>query len=90
MNPELIRKASDLVGNPHVLVNLLSRRVRQLTSGHGGICRPLIADCGNLDAGDIALREIIEGKMGWELPPIVKNVRPAPKKRHGHRPLPKL
>ena len=29
------------VGNPNVLVNIISRRVRQLNSGGGGLSRPL-------------------------------------------------
>jgi DNA-directed RNA polymerase subunit K/omega len=33
MNVELTRKALEKVGNPHVLVNIISRRVRQLNSG---------------------------------------------------------
>jgi len=82
MKAELIRQAADKVGNPHVLINMVSRRVRQLTSGFGGYHRPLVADTENLGAGDIALREIIEEKIGWEMPPMEKNVRPTPKKRH--------
>jgi DNA-directed RNA polymerase subunit omega len=81
MNAELIKQALEKVGNPNILVNLVSRRVRQLTYGGGGISRPLIADVGNLGMADIALREIIEDKMGWEIPEIVKLVRPARKKR---------
>ena len=72
------------VGNPNVLVNLISRRVRQLNSGAGGICRPLIRDVANLGAADIALREIIEEKMGWEMPETVELVRPTIKKRKKH------
>ena len=68
MNAELCKRANEKVGNPNVLVNLVSRRVRQLNSGGGGLSRPLIANVGNLGAADIALREIIEEKMGWELP----------------------
>ena len=66
MNAELCKKALEKVGNPNVLVNLVSRRVRQLTSGGTG-SRPLLADVGNKGAADIALLEIIEEKMGWEL-----------------------
>ena len=36
MNAELCKKAAEKVGNPNVLVNLVSRRVRQLNSGGGG------------------------------------------------------
>ena len=47
MNAELIKKALEKVGNPNVLVNLISRRVRQLNAGGGRISRPLVADAGN-------------------------------------------
>ena len=72
------------VGNPNVLVNLVSRRVRQLTSGGGALSRPLIADVGNLGAADIALMEIIEEKIGFEMPEIVELTRPVGKKRKKH------
>ena len=81
MNAELCKKAAEKVGNPNVLVNLISRRVRQLNSGGGGLSRPLISDVGNLGVADIALREIIEDKMGWEMPETVDLVRPQAKKR---------
>ena len=63
-----------------MLVNLVSRRVRQLNAGGGNLSRPLIADVGNLGAADIALREIIEDKMGFEMPEIIALARPAAKK----------
>jgi DNA-directed RNA polymerase subunit omega len=72
--------ANEKVGNPNVLVNIVSRRVRQLNSG-GGLGRPLIADYGSLGMADIALREILEDKIGWELPEIVALARPVAKKR---------
>ncbi|MBE0545504.1 MAG: DNA-directed RNA polymerase subunit omega [Verrucomicrobia bacterium] len=84
MNSELCKKALDKVGNPHVLINLVSRRVRQLNSGAGGLCRPLVLDATNLGAADIALREIIEEKIGWEMPELVELVRPTAKKRKKH------
>ena len=69
------------VGNAYVLVNLVSRRVRQLNYGGGGPARPLVANTENMAAADIALREIVEGAMGWEMPEWVKLTRPVPKKR---------
>ncbi len=84
MNAELCKKAAEKVGNPNVLVNLLSRRVRQLNSGGGGVARPLISDPGNLGAADIMLRELLEDKMGWEMPEMGELVRPKPKKRRKH------
>ena len=81
MNATLVKKALEKVLNPNVLVNLVSRRVRQLNSGGGGASRPLIADSVNFSAADIALTEIIEGKMGWEMPEIIALTRPAGRRR---------
>ena len=81
MNADLVNRALAVVVNPNVLVNLVSRRVRQLNSGGGGQCRPLISDVGNLGASDIALRELLEDKIGWEMPEPVEVVRPLPRKR---------
>jgi DNA-directed RNA polymerase subunit K/omega len=80
MNAELQKKALEKIGNPHTLINIVSRRVRQLNAGSGGISRPLIADAHNLGAGDIALREILEDKIGWEEPEET-HAEAAPKKR---------
>jgi DNA-directed RNA polymerase subunit omega len=81
MNAELVKKALEKVGNPNVLVNLISRRVRQLNAGGGSLSRPLVADTGSLGVADIALLEIAEGKMGWEIPELVQLTRPVGKKR---------
>ena len=68
MNAELTKKALEKVGNPNVLVNLISRRVRQLNGLAGGApSRPLLSETAGLGAADIALLEIAEGKLGWEL-----------------------
>jgi DNA-directed RNA polymerase subunit omega len=81
MNPTLVKMALQKVPNPHVLVNLLSRRVRQLNSGGGRNSRPLVTDVGNLGAADIALTEIVEGKMGFEMPELIALTRPTGKGR---------
>ena len=74
-----MKQALAKVGNPNVLVNLVSRRVRQLTSG-GGQSRPLIEQASTLGAADVALLEIIEGKMAFEMMAPLEEA-PAPKKR---------
>jgi len=84
MNAELVKKALEIVGNPQTLVNLISRRVRQLNYGGGGLSRPLMSDTGTLGVADIALREIVDGKMGWEVPEVVKLTRPVARKRKRH------
>ena len=81
MNANLVKQALEKILNPNILVNLVSRRVRQLTSGGGRISQPLIADVANLGAADIASTEIIEGKMGFDMPEIIPLVRPTGKNR---------
>jgi DNA-directed RNA polymerase subunit omega len=84
MNPDLCKAALAKVVNPNVLVNLISRRVRQLNAGGGGNSRPLIAKTENMGACDIALTEIVEGKMGWEMPDynvLVAEAKPKRKRK---------
>lgn len=68
------------VGNPNILVNLISKRVRQLNSAGGTGSRPLV-DTANLSAGDIALTELVEDKMDWEYIAAPPEELAAPKKR---------
>src|SRR5206468_4131009 len=81
MNAILVKKALTTVLNPNILVNMVSQRVRQLNSGNGGSCRPMVADIANLGAADIALREIIEEKMSFDMPEILELTRPTGKNR---------
>jgi DNA-directed RNA polymerase subunit omega len=81
MNAELQKKALEKVGNPNTLINIVSRRVRQLNAGSGGISRPFVADATTLSAGDVALREVIEEKIGWDMPEKEEFVATSPKKR---------
>ena len=62
MKTDLIEKAAKIIPHPPQLINLVSRRVRQLNQGRA----PLINPAGygmRLGQGDIALLEIIEGKI---------------------------
>lgn len=83
MNTELLNTALKKVGNPNTLIGIISRRVRQLNSGGGGLSRPLIEDAGQLGVADIALREVIEDKIGWDIPemPDAMPAKPKPKRR---------
>lgn len=67
MNLELFKKALEKVKNPNILVNVVSKRVRQLNSV-GAASRPLVSDTSNLSPVDVALREVIEDKLSYELP----------------------
>jgi DNA-directed RNA polymerase subunit omega len=62
MKAALIEAASARVSNHHILVNMVSRRVRQLSLGH----RPRVQTAPGFLAADIALTEIIEGKIDFE------------------------
>jgi hypothetical protein len=77
-----MKQALAKVGNTNVLINLVSRRVRQLTSAGGSSSRPLIEVPPGTGAADTALLEIIEGKMAWEADPQAEEqVEATPKKR---------
>lgn len=66
MKSDLVEKASEIVSDPLVLVNMVSKRVRQLNSGRS----PLIPTVPSMGAADIALQEIIEGKIQLTEAPI--------------------
>ena len=69
------------VGNPNILVNLISKRVRQLNSAGGTGSRPLVDSTANLGAGDIALTELVYDKMDWEPIAAPPEELTTPKKR---------
>ena len=62
MKAELIKAASEVVTNQQILVNMVSRRVRQLCLGH----RPLVEYAPGLGHADIALTEIANKKLTFE------------------------
>ena len=62
MKAELVEAASKVITSPQILVNMVSRRVRQLTLGH----RPLVVCAPGLGTADIALTEIANGKLTFE------------------------
>jgi DNA-directed RNA polymerase subunit omega len=64
LNTELLEKAKIRIGSIPVLVNMVSKRVRQLNAGMRPYLKPLSA---NEDRVDIALREIAEGKLIAEI-----------------------
>ena len=60
---DYLRQAQQLIQDPNILVNVVSRRVKQLRNGR----KPLIESLETLSPEDIALREIIEHKITWTL-----------------------
>ncbi|MEP6820887.1 MAG: DNA-directed RNA polymerase subunit omega [Chthoniobacterales bacterium] len=68
MTTQLLQEAAKVIPNQQLLINVVSRRVRQLGQGH----RPLVEATPRSSLTDIALREIIEGKLTYELAPESK------------------
>jgi DNA-directed RNA polymerase subunit omega len=62
MNVDLLTAASEVITNQQILVNMVSRRVRQLSLGH----RPLVEYAPGLREADIALIEIANKKLTFE------------------------
>ena len=62
MKPELVKAAAAVITNQQILVNMVSRRVRQLCLGH----RPLVEFAPGLGHADVALTEIANGKLVYE------------------------
>jgi DNA-directed RNA polymerase subunit omega len=63
MRDDYIRDALKKVDDPNILINMVSRRVKQLRQGN----RPLVESLEKISPEDTALREIIEGKISHEL-----------------------
>jgi DNA-directed RNA polymerase subunit omega len=63
MRDDYIKEALKTIDDPNILVNVVSRRVKQLKRGN----RPLVESLEKLSPEDTALREIIEGKISYEL-----------------------
>jgi DNA-directed RNA polymerase subunit omega len=68
MNATLLKSATVAITNEQALVNVVRQRVRQLIRGH----RPLIGVPPGMGLADVALSEVIAGKLGYEAVPGVK------------------
>lgn len=63
MRDEYLNEAQKIIPDPNILINVVSRRSKQLKHG----MKPLIESLEKLEPEDIALREVIEGKIDYEL-----------------------
>jgi DNA-directed RNA polymerase subunit omega len=63
MRTDYLQNALLIIDDPNILINVVSRRVKQLRRGN----RPLVVSLEKLTAEDTALREIAEGKITYEL-----------------------
>jgi len=62
MTAQLLQDAAQVIPNQQLLINVVSKRVRQLGMGH----RPLVEASPRASLTDIALKEIIAGKLTFE------------------------
>ncbi len=63
MRDDYLSAAQKVITDPMILVNVVSRRAKQLKSGY----KPLVESLERLSAEDMALREIMEGKINYQL-----------------------
>lgn len=63
MRDDYLQAALKVIDDPNILVNVVSRRVKQLKMG----ARALVESLEKLSDTDIALREISERKISYEL-----------------------
>lgn len=59
MNSNFIDDASKVIHEPQILINMVSKRVRQLSAGS----HPMVAVEGRMGLADIALAEIAQGRL---------------------------
>jgi len=59
---EFLKDAQKIVNDPNALINMVSRRSKQLKHGS----KPLVESLEKLEPEDIALKEIIEGKISYQ------------------------
>jgi DNA-directed RNA polymerase subunit omega len=62
MTSQLLQEAAHIIPNQQLLINVVSKRVRQLGLGH----RPMVEVGLRASLTDIALKEIIAGKLTFE------------------------
>lgn len=59
MRADLVEQAAQIIKDPPVLINMVSKRVRQIAQGRP----PLVDRRPGLREADLALLEIIQGKI---------------------------
>ena len=63
MRDDYIKQAQQIIPDPNILINVVSRRVKQLKAGS----EPTVESLEKLSLEDIALLEIIRGNITDEL-----------------------
>jgi DNA-directed RNA polymerase subunit omega len=62
LRDDYLQAAQLVITDPMILINVISRRAKQLKSGY----KPLIESLERLSAEDLALREVMEGKITYQ------------------------
>ena len=62
MRDDYLKEAQEVISDPNALINVVSRRAKQLKFGN----KPLVESLERLEPEDVALREIIEGKISYQ------------------------
>lgn len=76
---ELVQSALSKVNSTEILVNMVSQRVKQLGMGY----RPLVPVDPRMTFMDVALKEIAEEKLSYEV--VAPETLPKPKERRTGR-----
>lgn len=86
MRDDYLQSALKVIDDPTILVNVVSRRVKQLNRGN----RPLVESLEKLSPTDTALREIAEGRITFQLatPEELAQHQPASVRNASHPPAP--
>ena len=63
MRDDYLKEAQKKIQDPNILINVVSKRVKQLKNGY----RPTVASLEKLELEDVALLERIRGNLDFEL-----------------------
>ena len=58
-----LKEAQKKISDPNILINVVSRRVKQLKNG----AKPTVVSLEKLDLEDVALLEVVRGNITYEL-----------------------
>lgn len=63
LREDYLKQAQKIISDPNILINVVSRRVKQLKYG----AKPTVESLEKLSLEDIALLEVIKGNLQYEL-----------------------
>ena len=63
MREDYLKQAQQKITDPNILINVVSKRVKQLKNGS----KPTVSSLEKLELEDVALLEIIRGNISYEL-----------------------